>query len=191
MSRRGVPDHLLLLMTFRHGLRVSEAVALRRDELDLDRAGPWVRRLKGGLSVEQPVAGESCARSSAPSPPARTRCPGCSSLSAASRSPGSRSTTSPASRLGVPACLPSTRIYCGTPVASRWPTRATTSGLSRTTSATVIPGTPPITPARQASASRGCNGERRRPKCTASRSLGHVDYAGWTSTKSIVRFLDR
>src|SRR3954449_11930550 len=37
-GRHGVRDHLLLLMTSRHGLR--------RDELDLDRARLWVRRLK-------------------------------------------------------------------------------------------------------------------------------------------------
>ena len=57
-GRHGVRDHLLLLLLFRHGLRVSEAIALRCSDVDLDQARLWISRLKNGLSVEQPIAGD-------------------------------------------------------------------------------------------------------------------------------------
>jgi integrase len=50
-GRHGTRDHLVMLMTYRHGLRVSEVIGVRRDDIDLDQARfGFVASRKGWLS---------------------------------------------------------------------------------------------------------------------------------------------
>jgi site-specific recombinase XerD len=46
-NRHGHRDHMIALLIYRHGLRVSEACDLRWDDLDLTKRTIIVRRLKG------------------------------------------------------------------------------------------------------------------------------------------------
>jgi len=57
-GRYGLRDYLMLLMAYRHGLRVSELIDLRLKDIDLDTSRLYVRRKKGSLSTHQPIEGD-------------------------------------------------------------------------------------------------------------------------------------
>ena len=57
-GRQGIRDYLLFLLMYRHGLRCSEAIDLRRDDISFDRATLWVRRPKGSNSGMHPIEGD-------------------------------------------------------------------------------------------------------------------------------------
>ena len=54
---RGDRDALMILMAYRHGLRVSELVALQWAQIDLDAGRLRVRRLKGSDDSVHPLGG--------------------------------------------------------------------------------------------------------------------------------------
>jgi site-specific recombinase XerD len=58
-GRYGLRDYALLLVGYRHGLRVSELVGLRLDQVRLDEGRIWVKRLKGSLDTDQPMQGDT------------------------------------------------------------------------------------------------------------------------------------
>src|SRR5215469_15150719 len=57
-GRNEARDRCLLLLMFRHGLRVSEACRMKLDQVDAESRVLHVARLKGGLSTTQPLRGD-------------------------------------------------------------------------------------------------------------------------------------
>lgn len=57
-SRNADRDEAIVLVMFRHALRVSEAVNLKWNQVDIKNAMLHVNRSKGGLSSTHPIAGD-------------------------------------------------------------------------------------------------------------------------------------
>jgi len=57
-SRNAARDRCLLLLMFRHGLRVSEACGLQSSQVDIESRVLHVARLKHGLSITHPLRGD-------------------------------------------------------------------------------------------------------------------------------------
>ena len=57
-GRYGHRDRTMVMVCFRHGLRVSELVSLEWDQVNLDEALLTVRRAKKGRPSEHPIPGE-------------------------------------------------------------------------------------------------------------------------------------
>jgi integrase len=51
-------DATAILLAYRHGLRASELVALRWDDVDFTTGKLHVRRAKGGMTSVQPLGGK-------------------------------------------------------------------------------------------------------------------------------------
>ena len=57
-GRHGQRDATLILIMARHGLRVTEAIDLRWDQIDFAKGHLHVRRLKGGIDSVHPIQGD-------------------------------------------------------------------------------------------------------------------------------------
>jgi site-specific recombinase XerD len=57
-GRHGIRNFAMMLLAYRHGLRVSELKDTRLSDLDLNTGRFFVRRRKGSLSTNQPLGGD-------------------------------------------------------------------------------------------------------------------------------------
>lgn len=57
-GRHASRNYAMVLLAYRHGLRVSELINIRMTDLDIDSGRLFVRRNKGSLSTSQPLEGD-------------------------------------------------------------------------------------------------------------------------------------
>jgi integrase len=146
-NRWGHRDATMVLVAYRHGLRASELVDLRWDQIEFASGALHVRRVKRGTPSTHPVLGDelrALRRLSASRSPSRPSC----SLQSGARP--SAPLASPAwwSEPGLKQGSASrpTRTCSGTLAVTRSPTRGTTRERCKPTSGTAISSTRCDTP---------------------------------------------
>ena len=58
VGRHRLRDRTLILVAYRHGLRVSELIGLKWDQFDLKRGQAHINRLKSGSASTHPIEGD-------------------------------------------------------------------------------------------------------------------------------------
>jgi type 1 fimbriae regulatory protein FimE len=53
-------NHLIILLSYRHGLRISELTGLKWSQVELEEARIHINRLKGSNSGVHPMAADEC-----------------------------------------------------------------------------------------------------------------------------------
>ena len=181
----------MILVAYRHGLRVSELTDLHWDQIDFNAASLHVRRAKRVRRRRIPSSATSCGR-----------CAGCNGSRIPSRrscSPASAARPSPQRALpdcwSAPGRLPGLasrfiRTCCGTPVASgcarcfnerhHWNTGASTKKYRRACrlAAHKSPAQPQAGPAAQGNTAGPQNGGASKGAPAATDSKGAVDSKG-------------
>ena len=156
----------------RHGLRVSEAVGLRRDDLNLHQARLWFGASKMACrsSIRSPAT--SCEPSSAISPPAPIGCRCVDFRARAAAGTHQSCSISYARRRRAPACAAHIRTPCAIPAATILQTRAQICAPCRIISGIGTRATPSTTRALPAGDLRACGSN---PISAAPRGAGAPD----------------
>jgi len=162
-GRNEARDRCLMLLMFRHGLRVSEACRMKLDQVDTESRVLHVARLKAGLSTTQPLRGDELrAIAGWLKERARMKPTGKTFFVSEQRKPLHRSTVNLALRkYSAAASLPCSPILtcCATLAVSLLPIRARIRGSFRTIwgigTFSTLSGIPPPT----RNGSRSCGGD--------------------------------